>query len=59
MILSAIVVSFVSSWKLALVVVAFMPLMIGMGIAQGKLTMGFSKKSKGSLEKAGQVRYFI
>lgn len=54
-ILSSLVVAFISSWKLALVVVAFLPLMIGAGIAQGKLTMGFSKKNKGSLEQAGQI----
>ena len=57
-ILSSLVVAFISSWKLALVVVAFLPLMIGAGIAQGKLTMGFSKKNKGSLEQAGQVSTF-
>ena len=55
MLMAAVVVAFISSWKLTLVIIIFMPLMVGMGFGQGRLNRGFSKKEKGSLEQAGQV----
>ena len=55
-ILSTLLVTFIASWKLTLVVLAFMPLIIGMGMAYGKMAFGFSRKDSAAIEQAGQVR---
>ncbi|KAL3831647.1 hypothetical protein ACJMK2_023375, partial [Sinanodonta woodiana] len=51
----SLVIVFFSSWKLTLVVLAFLPLMVGVGLIHGKILQGSTKSDKKSLEEAGQI----
>ena len=51
----ALVISFVFGWKLALVVLSFLPLMIISGIIQGKVMAGAALKEKSQLQQASRV----
>ncbi|CAL1537463.1 unnamed protein product [Lymnaea stagnalis] len=51
----AIVIAFVYGWKLAFVVMSFMPLMILGGVVQGQVIAGASKKDKKQLQQAGRI----
>ena len=55
MLIAVVVVAFISSWKLTLVIIIFLPLMVGMGFIKAKIDRGFAMIEKGSLEQAGQV----
>ncbi|KAJ8313879.1 hypothetical protein KUTeg_008440 [Tegillarca granosa] len=50
-----LVIAFIYSWKLCLVVLAFMPLVISAGIIQGKIIQGFYKGDKSCMEEAGKI----
>lgn len=52
---TALIVAFIYSWNLTLVILAFMPLMIGVGVVQSRLVAGFAKGDKKSMEEAGKV----
>ncbi|KAK3108991.1 hypothetical protein FSP39_020354 [Pinctada imbricata] len=52
---SSIVIAFYFSWKLSLVVLAFLPLMVIAGIVHGKIVAGFNKGGKKQLEEAGKI----
>ncbi|XP_062574825.1 ATP-dependent translocase ABCB1-like isoform X2 [Saccostrea cucullata] len=52
---TALIVAFIYSWNLTLVILAFMPLMMGVGVMQSKLVAGFAKGDKKSMEEAGKV----
>ncbi|KAK3580599.1 hypothetical protein CHS0354_002697 [Potamilus streckersoni] len=54
-IIAALVIALYYSWKLTLVILTFMPVMIGVGIIQGRLITGFSKSDKKSIEETGQI----
>ncbi|CAN1150210.1 ABC transporter B family member 9 [Linum perenne] len=54
-ILAALVISFTSNWRLALVVIAVSPLMVAPTIAQARFLKGFSKDAKTMYEEASQV----
>ncbi|XP_033762523.1 ATP-dependent translocase ABCB1-like [Pecten maximus] len=51
----AIIIAFIHSWKLTLVVLAFMPLMIAAGVIHGKKLTGFSKGDKSVAEESGKL----
>jgi ABC-type bacteriocin/lantibiotic exporter with double-glycine peptidase domain len=55
-IITALIVAFIFSWKLTLVILAFMPLMVAVGFVQSKLVAGFAKGDKKAMEEAGKVR---
>ncbi|XP_061186070.1 ATP-dependent translocase ABCB1-like [Saccostrea echinata] len=52
---TALIVAFIYSWNLTLVILAFMPLMMGVGVMQSKLVAGFAKGDKKAMEEAGKV----
>uniref|UniRef100_A0A2C9JZ86 Bile salt export pump n=1 Tax=Biomphalaria glabrata TaxID=6526 RepID=A0A2C9JZ86_BIOGL len=54
-ILSALLIAFISGWKLTLVVLAFMPLMFAGGFVQGKVIAGASRKDRKQLQQAGKI----
>jgi len=54
-ILSALIIAFISSWKLTMVMMALMPLMMAAGIIHGRILKGFSKGDKSAMEEAGKV----
>ncbi|KAK3580601.1 hypothetical protein CHS0354_002699 [Potamilus streckersoni] len=54
-IIASLVIALYYSWKLTLVILTFMPIMIGVGIIQGRLITGFSKSDKKSIEETGQI----
>ncbi|XP_041375197.1 phosphatidylcholine translocator ABCB4-like [Gigantopelta aegis] len=51
----SLAMAFSYGWKLTLVVLSFLPLMIGTGIIKGKVTQGFAKTDKANVEKSGQM----
>ncbi|XP_069110560.1 ATP-dependent translocase ABCB1-like [Argopecten irradians] len=53
--LIALVIAFIHSWKLTLVILAFMPLMVAAGVINGKKLQGFSKGDKSLTEDAGKL----
>nr|XP_034309268.1 phosphatidylcholine translocator ABCB4 isoform X2 [Crassostrea gigas] len=52
---TALIVAFIYSWNLTLVILAFMPLMIGVGVVQSRLVAGFAKGDKKAMEEAGKI----
>ena len=56
-IVTALIIAFIEGWKLAFVVTGFIPLMIIVGLVQGKLTKGFSEHSKQQQDEAAKVGY--
>ncbi|KAK3580603.1 hypothetical protein CHS0354_002702 [Potamilus streckersoni] len=54
-IIVSLVIVFFCSWKLTLVVLAFLPLMVGVGIIHGKILHGSTKSDRRSLEEASQI----
>ena len=53
---TAIVISFVYSWKLTLLIIGFMPFIVLGGIMEVRLLTGQAGKNKEALEGAGKVR---
>ncbi len=55
--ITALVIAFSSSWKLAFVVICFIPLLMFMGMMQGKSQskVGQSKDKDSFTEQGGQV----
>ena len=56
MIITALIVAFIYSWNLTLVILTFMPLMVGVGMVQSRLVAGFAKGDKKAMEEAGKVQ---
>ncbi|XP_059172799.1 ATP-dependent translocase ABCB1-like [Physella acuta] len=54
-IVCALCIAFIFGWKLAFVVLSFMPLMIIGGVIQGKVIAGAAKKDKVQLQQAGKI----
>ncbi|RUS83275.1 hypothetical protein EGW08_008955 [Elysia chlorotica] len=54
-IVCALVISFVYGWKLAFVVLSFMPLMVISGLIQGKVMAGAAHKEKSQLQQASRM----
>ena len=54
---TAIVLSFIWSWKLTLVTLAIMPLVAIGGAIEIKVMQGYAGANQGALEEAGKVRY--
>uniref|UniRef100_F6WVU8 Uncharacterized protein n=1 Tax=Ciona intestinalis TaxID=7719 RepID=F6WVU8_CIOIN len=52
---SALIISFYFGWKLAFVVVAFLPLIVMSGLIQARLMTGSARRDKESLEEASKV----
>lgn len=52
---TSLVIAFVYGWKLAFVVLGFLPLLVISGIVQGSLMKGFSKSDHDALEEGGKV----
>ncbi|BFZ01115.1 hypothetical protein BsWGS_04154 [Bradybaena similaris] len=52
---TAITIAFVYGWKLAFVVLSFMPLMILAGLIQGQVIAGAAKKDRAQLQQAGKI----
>lgn len=50
-----IIISFVFSWQISLLVLAFVPCMVAAGFLQNRLINGNTAKDKDALENAGQV----
>jgi ABC-type bacteriocin/lantibiotic exporter with double-glycine peptidase domain len=53
---TGIIIGLIYGWKLALFIVAFVPLFLIAGILSMKVIKGFSGKNNEALEHAGQVR---
>ncbi|XP_060069104.1 ATP-dependent translocase ABCB1-like [Ylistrum balloti] len=51
----AVIIAFIHSWKLTLVIFAFMPLMVVAGVIHSKKLTGFSKGDKSVTEEAGKL----
>ncbi|XP_012942089.1 ATP-dependent translocase ABCB1 [Aplysia californica] len=51
----SLTIAFVFGWKLALVVVSFLPLMIISGLVQGRAIAGAAKKDRSQLQQAGKL----
>ncbi|KAM9305689.1 bile salt export pump-like [Gastrophryne carolinensis] len=54
-IVAALIISFYFSWKLSLLVLAFLPLIGLSGVLQAKLLTGFAQQDRTALEEAGKV----
>lgn len=52
---AGILISFAFSWQLTLVILAFVPFMIGAGFLQNQFINGNTVKDKGAVEDAGKV----
>ncbi len=52
---TGIILSFVFSWQLTLLILAFVPLMVAGGFLQTRLMTGFASKDKETFEDAGKV----
>uniref|UniRef100_H2YAQ3 Uncharacterized protein n=1 Tax=Ciona savignyi TaxID=51511 RepID=H2YAQ3_CIOSA len=52
---SALIIAFYFGWKLAFVVVAFLPLIVMSGLIQARLMTGSARRDKDSLEEASKV----
>ena len=50
-----LILSLVFGWAIALLIFAFVPLMVLSGIVQTRMLTGFSAKDKEILEEAGKV----
>ena len=50
-----LILSFVFGWAIALVILAFVPLIVISGVLQTKMLTGFSSKDKKVLEEAGKI----
>ena len=49
------IVIFVYNWKMSLVMMVFLPLMVAVGVFQGKAIKGLSQDSHKSLKESGKV----
>jgi ABC-type multidrug transport system fused ATPase/permease subunit len=52
---TGIILSFIFSWQLTLLILAFVPLMVAGGFLQSRLMTGFASKDKETFEGAGKV----
>ena len=52
---AAVIISFIYSWQLTLLVLAFIPVMIAGGYLETQMIVGFAKGDKKAMEGAGQV----
>jgi len=52
---AGILLSFIFSWQLTLLILAFVPLLVAGAILQTRLMTGFASKDKQTLEDAGKV----
>ena len=53
--LVALVISFVSGWKLALMIMCFIPFLVASGIAHGKDIQGGAVQSQRAADEGGKV----
>ena len=56
---SGIVIGFIYSWKLALLVIGFMPFIAIAGMIEMKVLQGTTNSSREGLEQAGKVSFPI
>ena len=56
---AAVAISFVYCWQIALIVLAFVPIIFIGGILQVKIMQGFSNSDKGALEESGKVEKIL
>ena len=54
-IVTALVIAFIFGWKLALVVLGFMPFLVVTGLLQGRMIKGLSESNIHALEEGGRV----
>ena len=52
---TALVIAFIFGWKLAFVVLLFLPILMLSGLIQGRMTHGRSKQNVQALEEGAQV----
>ncbi|GAV01568.1 hypothetical protein RvY_12259 [Ramazzottius varieornatus] len=57
LLLAALIIAFVYSWKLSLVVLAFVPLVVLGGLFQNRVLVGQAGRNQKSLEAAGKVAF--
>ena len=55
-IVAALAIAFIYGWKLALVILAFLPVMVLAGKVQGRVLAGSAKSGKSYIQEAGKVR---
>lgn len=53
-----LLIGIIYSWRIALPLLPFIPLMLVGGVLQIRLTARFAKKEKDMLEEAGKVLYY-
>lgn len=58
-IVAGLVIGFIYSWKLTLLIIAFLPLLMIGGFLQMKMLTGAAGKNKKALESAGKVRVYV
>ena len=58
-IIAALVIAFIYGWKLALVILAFLPIMVLSGKVQGKVIAGSAQSEKSHIQEAGKVRKLL
>ena len=56
---SALIIAFYFGWKLACVVVVFLPMIVVSGLIQARLMTGSARKDKVSMEEAAGVRFIL
>ena len=49
-------IAFIFGWKLAFVVVSFLPLIVISGMVQGRIIRGANKGGKKAIEEGGKVK---
>ena len=58
-IVASLVIAFIYGWKLALVILAFLPVMVLAGKVQGRAVAGSAKSGKSHLQEVGKVRKLV
>ncbi len=52
---ASLLIAFIFGWKLAFVVVSFLPLLVISGMIQGRIVRGANKGGKKAIEEGGKV----
>ena len=52
---ASLLIAFIFGWKLAFVVVSFLPLIVISGMVQGRIIRGANKGGKKAIEEGGKV----
>ena len=55
--LAGVIIAFIYSWKLTLLIIAFLPLVVIGGALEMQMMAGAAGKNKEALEAAGKVKF--